>query len=104
MIRERFTTEGVVMRVVHARIKEFGETKKAKEGGGEFAIALCEDVDTAQDFNIIMSLEAFAELKENDELYIKYFYAKPDRYRETDMMVLSKGKHGQMIMVNKVRK
>jgi hypothetical protein len=100
MIREQFNDEGVILRVVHARIKEFGETKKSKDGG-EFAMALCEDVETAQEFNLIMGLEAFAELKENDEIYLKYFYAKPDKYREANMMVLSKGKHGQMLVIPK---
>lgn len=104
MIRDKFEVEGVVTRIVHAKIKEFGETKKAKDSENEFAMALCEDVETAQEFNLIMSMAAFAELKENDELYLKYFYAKPDKYREADMMVLSKGKHGQMILVNKGKK
>ena len=70
--------EGSVLRVVRTKIIEFKETKKRKESEEEFAIAKCEDLDTGEYFNLIMTIDAFAQLKENDVLYLKYYYAKKD--------------------------
>ena len=96
--------EGVITRVIQVKIVEFKETKKSKETGEEFAIARCVDRETDEEFNLIMNLEAFAELKENDVLYLKYFFAKKDDYDPEHVMVLSKGKHGQMVMVTKPKR
>ena len=103
-MQDKTFVEGVVNRTVMVKIVEFKETKKSKETQEEFAIARCEDRETEEQFNLIMALESFAELKEGDLLYLKYFYAKKDEYDPEHVMVLSKGKHGQMIMVSKLKK
>lgn len=89
--------DGSIPRLVKAQIKEFKETKKSKETNEEFAIAICEDLETGESFKLIMGMETFAVLKDNDTVYLKYYFAKRDTYEE-DMFVLTKGKHGQMIL------
>jgi hypothetical protein len=101
---EGIIVEGVVSKTLHVVIKEFLETKKAKDTGEEFAMALIEDSKTGEKYKLIMTIEAFKELKEGDDLYLKYYYAKPDTYSKgAEEWVLSKGRHGQMIRVAKKR-
>ena len=103
-MHDKTFVEGVINRTVMAKVLEFKETKKSKETQEEFAIVKCEDRETDEQFNLIMSLEAFAELKEGDFLYLKYFYVKHDDYDPNHIMVLSKGKHGQIVMVSRLKK
>ena len=88
---------------VYCVVKRIGDTKKTKtdKGESEFAILFCEDKETGEDFKLLTSLQAFAEIQEGDLLLLKHFYAKPDKYSDEDeeVFALSKGKHGQLMKI-----
>jgi len=97
--------DGPISTVLKIIIKRLGETKKVTNEVGEeyeFAIAGVEDTKTGEEMKMIISLRAFAELQEGDLVYLKHFFAKPDKY-EDDKIVLTKGKHGQLITLPKRR-
>ena len=95
--------EGIVNRTVYCLVKELGKTKKTTTEKGdelEFAIGVCEDKESGEEFKLILGLGAFAELQEEDIVLLKHFVAKPDKYGE-DIFVLSKGLHGQLLTLPK---